>query len=286
MYKTLLASLSTALIVGASAPAFAQDDAPAGDWTGVYVGGSLGITWQPNFDRETLETLRFDTNGDGTFNDTVLTPGGANAFSPGYCRGRALGAVPGTCGGDKDKRVAFAGHVGYDMQMGNFVVGAVVEAGRSMIGNSVSGFSTTPAGYVLHRRIDWDGSARLRAGYALGSNTLAYGTGGLAYAKIKNSFATTNTTNSFVSARGVDADEWGWTAGGGIEQKVADNFSIGLQYLYTRFKTEGYTVRAGQGAVPSTTNPFVITPAGSTDIQRSNDVFEHNSVRVTASYRF
>ena len=286
MYKSFIAPLSTILLVGAAAPAFAQDEAPAKDWTGVYVGGSIGMSWQPNYDRETLERLRFDTNGDGVFNNNVNTPAGANAFSPGFCRGRALGATPGTCGGDKDKRLAFSGHIGYDMQMGNFVVGAVVEAGRSMIGNSVSGFSTTPASYVLSRRVDWDGSARLRAGYALPTNTLVYGTGGLAYAKIKNSFATTNTANSFVETRGKDEDEWGWTAGGGVEQKITDNFSLGVQYLYTRLKTEGYTVRAGQGAVPSTTNPFVITPAGYTDMQRTNDKFEHNSVRVTASYRF
>ena len=69
-------------------------------------------------------------------------------------------------------------------------------------------------------------------------------------------------------------------------QRVSDNFSIGVQYRYTRFETDGYTVRAGQGTPPSTTNPFVITPAGFTDIQRTNDVFDHHTVRATASFRF
>jgi outer membrane immunogenic protein len=285
MFKTIFTSLTIGLIAGVSAPAFAQGDATSSDWTGPYVGGSLGLSWQPNFDRDTLERLTFDTNRDGNYGDTVRTPTGADAFSPGFCRGRALGATPGTCSGDKDKRVAWAVHAGYDMQFGNIVVGGVVEGGRSMIGNSVSGFSTTPAGYVLARRIDWDANARLRAGWALPTGTLIYGTGGVAYAKIKNSFATTNTFNSF-SGTGAEADEWGWTAGGGIEQKISDNFSIGVLYRYTRLKTEGYTVTAGQGTPASTTNPFVITPAGSTDIRRTNDIFEHNTVRVTASYRF
>ncbi len=285
MIKMLLTPFSAALACVLVTPAVAQDDTGRADWTGPYVGGSLGLSWQPNFDRDTLERLKFDTNGDGVYGDAVRTAGGADAFLPGFCRGRALGSVPGTCSGDKDQRVAFAGHVGYDMQFGNIVIGAVVEAGRSMIGNSVSGFSSTPASYVLSRRIDWDGAARLRAGYALGTGTLVYGTGGLAYAKIKNSFATTNTFNTFTESD-TDKDEWGWTAGGGIEQRITDSFSIGVLYRYTRFKTDGYTVRAGQGTPPSATNPFVITPAGFTDIQRTNDVFDSQSVRVTASLRF
>lgn len=264
--------------------AIAQEEGSA-DWTGPYVGGSVGLAWQPNYDRETQERVIFDTNGDGVFDNTVTTTSGANAFSPGFCRGRALGATPGSCGGDKDRRLTFSGYAGYDMQFGNIVVGGVLEAGRTMIGNSVSAFSTTPAGYQFSRRIDWDASARLRAGYVLPTNTLVYATGGLAYGKIKNSFSTTNTFNSFTETN-KDSDEWGWTAGGGLDQRISDKFSIGLLYRYTRFNTDGYTVRAGQGTPPSTTNPLVITPAGFTDMQRSNDVFDSHSVRVTASYRF
>lgn len=284
MKKIALASLSAGIAGLLAVPALAQD-APSRDWTGPYIGGSLGLAWQPNYDRDTLEQLTFDTNNDGVYGDAVLTPGGANAFAPGFCRGRAYGPLPGSCSGDKDKRVAWDVHAGYDMQMGNFVVGAVIEGGRSMIGNSVSGFSTTPASYVLSRRIDWDANARLRAGFAAGTGTLVYGTGGVAFAKIKNNFATSNGYNTFTES-GTSADEWGWTAGGGIEQRVTDNFSIGVLYRYTRFNTDGHTVRAGQGTPPSTTNPFVITPAGFTDIQRTSDRFEHQTVRVTASYRF
>ncbi|MBB5985630.1 outer membrane protein [Sphingobium lignivorans] len=285
MKTSLFASLSAVLIAGSAVPALAQQGDATRDWTGPYVGGSLGLSWQPNFDRDTLERLTFDTNGDGNFGDTVFTPTGGDAFSPGFCRGRAYGATPGSCGGDKDKRVAWSIHAGYDMQFGNIVVGGIVEGGRSMIGNAVSGFSTTPASYVMARRIDWDANARLRAGYALGTGTLVYGTGGLAYAKVKNNFATSNTFNSFTESN-TSADEWGWTAGGGVEQRITDNFSLGVLYRYTRFNTDGHTVRAGQGSPASTTNPFVITPAGYTDIQRTNDVFDHQTVRVTASYRF
>lgn len=283
MNKIVLASLSTVIAGLIAAPALAQD-APSSDWTGPYIGGTLGLSWQPNYDRDKLETLTFDTNGNGVYGDRVGL-GTSNAFAPGFCRGRALGNSPGTCIGDKDKRVAWSVNAGYDMQFGNIVVGGVVEGGRSMIGNSVSGFSTTPASYVLSRRIDYDGSARLRAGLALSTGTLLYGTGGVAYAKVKNSFATTNTANTFTQSD-TSSNEWGWTAGGGIEQKISDNFSIGVLYRYTRFNTEGHTVRVSQGTPASAAGPFVLTPAGYTDIQRTNDVFDNQSVRVTANFRF
>jgi outer membrane immunogenic protein len=283
MNKFSLATLPILIAGFMTTPALAQDE-DAGNWTGPYIGGSLGYSWQPNISRDTNESLVFDTNSDGNFNNTVTTAGGANAFSPGFCRGRALTNSVAPCAGDKDGRIAFSGHAGYDLQFGNIVVGASVEGGRSMIGNSVSGFSTTPASYVLSRRIDWDANARLRAGYALGTGTLIYGTGGLAFAKIKNEFNTSNAQNTFTQSN-TNQSEWGWTAGGGIEQKVSQHFSIGLLYRYTRFNTDPSTVTVGRGTAAAT-NPFIITPSGSTDIRRSNDVFEHQTVRVTASYRF
>jgi outer membrane immunogenic protein len=283
MNKFSIAALPILIAGLMSAPAFAQES-EAGDWTGPYVGGALGYSWQPNGDRDTNERLAFDTNADGNFNNDVTTAAGGNAFSPGFCRGRALGNSVAPCAGDKDGRIAFSGHVGYDMQFGNIVLGALVEGGRSMIGNSVSGYSTTPASYVMSRRVDWDANARLRAGYALGTGTLLYGTGGLAFAKIKNEFNTSNTANTFTQDN-TNEDAFGWTAGGGIEQKVSQHFSIGLLYRYTRFNTDPSTVTVGRGTSPAT-NPFIITPSGSTDIRRTKDRFEHQTVRVTASYRF
>jgi outer membrane immunogenic protein len=139
----------------------------------------------------------------------------------------------------------------------------------------------------LTRKLDWDGAARLRGGVAFGTGTLIYGTGGVAYGKIKNSFSTTNSFNSFTESNRSDTD-WGWTAGGGIEQKVAKNFSIGVLYKYTRFSSNDYVVNAGQGTPPSATNPFVnpATTSGSTDITRTSGRFDNQSVRATASFRF
>lgn len=285
MKKFMTVSLGV-LAIAVATPALAQSADSDKSWTGPYVGGSLGYGWQPNFDRDTNEVVAFDTNSNGVYGDSVRTPGNTDAFAPGFCRGRALGTSPSSCAGDKDGRTAWKLHAGYDYQMGNFVVGAVVEGGKSYIQNSVSAFSTTPAFYTLTRELSWDGAARLRAGYALPTGTLIYGTGGIAYGKIKNSFATSNTANTFTESNRTDKD-WGWTAGGGIEQKVAQNFSIGVLYKYTRFNDDGYTVNVSRGAAAAN-NPFV-NPAftsGTTNMQRTSDRFENHSVQATASFRF
>ncbi len=155
------------------------------------------------------------------------------------------------------------------------------EYGRSSITDSVTGFTTTPASYTFTRRLRDNASLRARAGFALGQ-TLVYGTGGIAYGKIRNSFTTSNRVNTFTNTGNDSA--YGYRVGGGIEQKVAPNFSIGAQYLYTSLKDEDFTVRA-QGPAPAT-NAFIRTNPAGTDFQRSGDRFNSHNVSVVASLRF
>lgn len=264
--------------VGALLPSSAlAQDSEAG-WTGAYVGGRLGYAFQRS-DRD--ETILFDTNLDGSFEDTVTTAAGANAFSPGFCGGAATGPTPATgCRDDRDG-TDWAVHAGYDLELGGLVVGLVGDYGRTSISDSVAAFSTTPAFYTMTRRMRDNASIRARVGVGLG-NTLIYGTGGAAWGKIRNSFATSNTANSFTNTG--NEDSWGYRVGGGIEQRVAPNFSIGLQYLHTSLKDDDYRVRA-QGPAPAT-NPFIRTNASGTDFARSGDRFNWHSAHVTASFRF
>jgi len=262
-----------------ASPAMAQDGTPV-DWTGPYVGGAFGYNWQKG---DEGEHLRFDANGDGNYDDAIVTASGANAFSPGTCGGAARGNSPAAgCDGDKDA-IGWMGHVGYDMQFGNLVAGVVAEAGKAYISDSVTEFSTTPASYTMTRRIDWNGNLRARLGYTTNSGIMPYITGGLAYAKVKNSFGTTNNANSF-SESSRKEDGWGWTMGGGVEAKVAQNFSIGARYLWTRYNVDDYRVDVGAGTAPAT-NPFLITPSGGASINRG-DKFDTQSVMATASFRF
>lgn len=278
------APLGATLLVAVATPAMAQDDAGTANWTGPYIGGSLGYNWQPDRIANATEQVYFDTNGDGQYGDIVRTPAGGNAFAPGFCDGKATS--PTTCSsGDREGKAAWSVMAGYDQQIGNFVLGAVIEGGKSYGSNYVTGFSTTPASYTLTRKLDWEAAARLRAGITF-NRTLIYATGGLAYGKFKNSFETSNTANTFTPSDRTE-DDWGYTVGGGIDQKITDNFSIGVLYRYTRFNPNDYTVTVTQGSAPAT-NPFV-NPAftsGQTVISRSNEQYTTQSVRVTAAFRF
>lgn len=271
---------SAALLAGAAlvaTPAQAQDN---DDWTGFYVGGQIGYGFQPNDDNE---TIRFDTNLDGNFGDTVNTTAPANAFSPGFCGGAANGPTPADgCDSDRD---GFEGgiHAGFDVQAGTgFVIGGVVDYNRTRERDSVSAFSTTPARYTMTRRLRDVMTIRARAGFTTG-RTLFYGTGGLAYGNIRNSFTTSNTANAFTD--NGNEHGWGYTFGGGVEQRLGAHFSIGLQYLYRSIDAGDYVVRAGPGTAPLT-NPFRIVNPNGTDFSRSSDRFTSHGVHLTASYRF
>ena len=273
-----LAAAAGLLAALAAAPAAAQSSG-AESWTGPYVGGRLGYAFQPS---DKNETVLFDTDLNGSFDNIVTTGTGANAFSPGFCGGAATSRTPpaGGCGDDRDG-TDWAAHAGFDYQMGSVVVGVVGEYGRTDISDSVAAFSTTPAFYTLTRKLKDTASLRARVGFASG-NTLVYGTGGVAWGKIRNSFSTSNTANVFTNSGNDDA--WGYRAGGGIEQRLRGGFSIGVQYLYTSLKDDDFRVRAG-GPAPAG-NPFLRTNASGTDFVRSGDRFNSHSAHVTASFRF
>lgn len=262
----------------AAAPAFAQDRDTSNDFNGPYISIVGGGTLQGN-DRG--ETLLFDTNRDGTYGDTVTTVAGADAFSPGFCNGAATSTANLGCRNDKDGPEYFA-RLGYDKRMGNFVVGLVLEGGRSHARDSVSAFSTTPAFYTMSREADYQAGARLRAGYTPGGGALFYVTGGGAYAKLDNRFTTNNAANSFADNGRTNA--WGYAAGGGAEVMVTNNIAVGLEYLYTDLKDKDYVVNVGPGTAPAT-NPFLLN-GGGTNIQRSDPHFRTHSVRGTLSFRF
>jgi len=244
-------------------------------FSGLYIGAAGGYDAQPN---DVGERINFNRAGAST----ITTAAGADAFSPGFCNGSAVGATNERgCANDRDD-FAYYGRVGFDVQGGAFVFGGLAEFGKTEITDSVSAFSTTPASYTMTRSIDWELGLRGRAGFAA-RNTLFYGTGGAGYARIKNRFSTTNTANAF--AVSGTRQEWGYQVGGGIEQKIGRHFSIGLEYLYHNYDNSGGRVTVTQGTAPAT-NPFVLNGAANTVFTRSNDTFDWHSLRATLAFRF
>ncbi len=266
-------------VAGLAPAAFAQTT----DWTGLYVGGGVGYSQKS----DDGETVVFDTNRDGTFTDTVLTAGAANAFSPGFCTGAAQGRTPAEGCRTSDDNVNFSGRIGYDVQMGDWVFGVLGEYSVVNIGDDVSAFSTTPASYTFTRDLNAVRALRGRVGYGFG-NSLLYATGGPAWGDMDHSFTTTNTANSFTPSGGDDVD--GYQVGLGYEMKLDDGWmmgpgwSLGVEYLWTSFDDGDYEVAVGPGTAPPT-NPFLLVNSSGTDMKRTNEDFEFGNIGVTLSWR-
>ncbi|MET0241483.1 MAG: outer membrane beta-barrel protein [Sphingobium sp.] len=271
--------IRAALVVTASAlatmPALAQDQSERDThFNGLYIGAGGGYSMQPN---DSGSTVAFDTDGNGSFDNTVVVPGTTNnAFAPGFCSGYPLNGTPSNppsgCKGDKD-RAEYFGRVGYDRRMGNFVLGAVIEGGKSDAVDRTTAFSGTPHYYTFSRGIDWQASARLRAGYTPNGGILFYVTGGGTYANMDHAFVTSNRASSFVQNDKDDA--WGYQAGGGIEAMVLKNVSIGMEYLYTDLDDKKYFVTATGG-------PF----GAGTNMRPADQGFNFHAVRGTVNFRF
>ena len=276
MIKTLVATTSMAALAFVAMPAAAQD------WSGLYVGGHAGYT-NPSQDRD--ERILFDTNLNGAFADSVRTTTGVDAFGPGFCDGTPNGNNAGAgCSADDDGNGEYGVRAGYDYQMGGVVFGVVGEWTSTSLEDAVTGFSTTPASYTFSRDVDSIAAVRGRVGLDMGS-WLPYVTAGYAVAQVDQSYSTSNTANSFTPTSS-DGDADGWQAGAGVDKRLTDNITIGVEYLYSDLDVnDQLVVRTGAGSAPAT-NPFLIANPAGTDQIRSNDTIRLHALRVTAAYRF
>lgn len=107
--------------------------------------------------------------------------------------------------GDNDSDVVGGGHVGYNYDMGGWVIGAEADYDfmNQNFGNGVG--------------IDGIARGKLRVGADLG-RTLLYGTGGVAY-------AVGDSSESKV----------GYAVGAGIDYAATDHVIVGAEYTYNKF---------------------------------------------------
>lgn len=288
-FQTRFAWPLAASVALVSVPALAQDGSQDAmestssydrdsHFNGIYVQGFGGF----GVNGENGNTFAFDTNRDGTYNEQVTTLGGANAFSPGFCNGakgpsRTAGCAPDKAGAE------YGARIGFDARSGNIVFGGLIEGSRNDSIDRSTAFSTTPAFYKIARSVDYAVSARGRVGFTPGGGALFYGTGGVSYAKIDHDFSTSNGANSFNEVNDGDM-VWGWQAGGGTEVMLTDNISLGVEYLYSRYKDDKYNIAVGPGTAPAT-NPFLLN-GGGTNMRIQDKYFDTHAVRAVVGLRF
>jgi outer membrane immunogenic protein len=192
-------------------------------WTGFYGGLNVGGGWSAN--RINKNSLTPYT--DPTLGGVWLLPGSTNGG------GNAAGVVGG-------------GQVGYNYQLGSFVVGAETDfQGTSMRsgGNSAGALypsPVTPGGFLVPAApagnagvaLNWFGTARGRAGFLIMPTLLVYGTGGFAYGDVQSAFTGNNIRT-------------GWTGGGGAEWMFMPNWSAKAEYLFADLASGGAKGWAG-----------------------------------------
>ena len=159
-------------------------------WTGAYVGGQVGYEW-----------------GQTSF----------SVFNP--FTGTFTGGFPGYT----ERGIVGGGHVGYNYQISQFVIGVEGDVnGAGYNGSELIGVTS------LGERIAVDGSIRGRVGVAF-DRLLIYGTGGGAFGSIRESVVTPVTSDARTTGR------VGWTVGGGVEYAIDNNWSVRGEYRYTDY---------------------------------------------------
>ena len=129
-------------------------------------------------------------------------------------------------------------HVGYNLQLTQFVIGLEGDVDGSSLSKTVSG-AVFPLGgalglvsTTLNTNTNVQGSIRGRVGYAW-DRVLVYATGGVAFAGINSDLWTSTLFGPSYDA--ASNTRVGWTVGGGLEYAVTNNWSIRAEYRYANF---------------------------------------------------
>ena len=191
-------------VVGASAadmparmPVKAIGVAPAViyQWTGLYVGGHVGV-------------LVGETKWSNPLaNDPSFTPNQTADYTS------ALGG----------------GHVGFNYQVQRWVLGVEADVSKVSVNDgAVADAGNPPIDEFLNTKVSWIASVRGRLGIAF-DRWLAFVSGGGAFSNIRLSYS--NPPNRLDEAK----IRSGWVIGGGAEYAFTENWVGRIEYLYYDF---------------------------------------------------
>ena len=135
--------------------------------------------------------------------------------------------------------VLIGGEIGYDIQLGGWVVGVEGDlswtnfgdsATTIVPGNSGGGGGRPQLTFDTSYRMDWFSTVRGRIGIPF-DHFLIYGTGGLAFANVSmNQTVTVGTDGQLIGS--ADNTKTGWTLGGGAEYALCDNVTVKAEALW------------------------------------------------------
>jgi outer membrane immunogenic protein len=260
------------------------------NWTGPYVGASLGFGSQWS-----KQPIGLAASGFG-IPDAVESAASSVAIA----------SVPASVITDPNGYIA-GGEVGYNYQIDRFVIGAEADLSASGISGRASqmgAFAASPPAAVFgfisattlvnaEQHLDWLGTVRARVGYVPTSNLLLYATGGLAYGQVDSTTAISQGVctsagggmlcNTATGTGSASAVRPGWAVGGGFEYALAENWSVKAEYLHYDLGSLSY----GVGALSMAVQPSPPEPANSiTTNVGATARFNGDIGRVGLNYRF
>ncbi len=175
-------------------------------WTGFYAGVSLGASL--NHSRMTGEGI--DPNNPGQF--TSLE--GYSPTNPTGTNTSAVGSL----------------ETGYNWQSRDYVFGIAADISR-LNSKSTSATTSPLTADTMSIQGDYLSTIRARLGYAVTGSTLLYGTGGLAIVRFSGGYLDVGTPDP---GNKLSDTQWGigWTAGAGIDYRLAQNWFLRGEYLH------------------------------------------------------
>ena len=241
---SLVSTIAIGLLAGTTSIALADGygraapSAPvAYNWSGFYIGGSVGGAW------ESID-----------WRNVNPAPATLRSFSA-----------------TKDEGT-FGGHIGAQIQFGTIVVG--VEAGG--LGTFDRYFTTTVGGTpctAIVTIVSPICEARMKEVFTVGPRLgfawdkfLVYGTGGWATGKVDTQFASGATGATFDH---TSHDQDGWFAGGGIEYALTQNLIVGVEYQHIDLGNEDHLSRFDLLGVPCQLSVNCRDVSASEDIVRA-----------------
>jgi outer membrane immunogenic protein len=154
-------------------------------------------------------------------------------FDPAF----AAGAVPSAVS-LKPTGYMVGGQLGYNYQIwSSWVVGLEADIQYSSIKSDatvdisgVPGF--VPSTTTVEHKMDYFGTARVRAGYLIWEPLLIYATGGLAFGHVKDTAEIAFPSIGQDYAGTATSTKIGWTAGAGVEWAFLGRWTAKAEYLY------------------------------------------------------
>jgi outer membrane immunogenic protein len=231
MKYSFLTSVSVgAILLGGAAqaadvarPAYKAPAAiPTFNWTGFYVGANIGVA-------RNRANLSDDPSSPVPF---LGAPADANKTG-------LIGGI----------------QAGYNYQISQLLLGIEADIALGNGEASVSGFSFGTGTYTS--RLSRLGTVRGRVGLAF-DRFLVYGTGGGAFASIKNEF----TEPAFPFTAHPKNNLTGWTAGGGFEYALTDHWTAKAEYLHVWLPSQTGFDSTGFGYVFAFKNSIDVARVG------------------------